>query len=669
MMVFATRLFLGLPFLLLLSHAQDAPPQVAEAIRRADAEVEAILKVPNDQRTFENTLLALDDLGVRMERDTNFVIFMQYVSTDPKEREAARKAEEVLSDWEVNLSKREDLYQAIKAYADTKPKLDTVQQRLLDFTMRDYRRAGMDLPKEKRDRLAELEKEETRLATEFEKGIYEDDTVVLFSREELAGIPKDTFDSLKTFGTAYQVPIDGPAYIQTMTYAKDPFTRQRLWFAGKRHGGRRNVELLEQILKNRAEQAQILGYKTFADYVLEPRMAKNAAKVEEFYKELRPIVRKKAKQDFDQFLAYKRADRKAPDAGFFQWDYAFYKTKMMREKYAVDAQKVAEYFPTQRVVDGLFDITQRLYGLQYTDVTKDAATLKLPLWHPDVKLYEVEDAKTGRLLGHFYIDPYPRESKYNHAAVWRLMSRKKFADGTTQTPVAALVTNFTKPTADKPSLLRHDEVETFFHEFGHVMHNLLSEVEVGRFSGASTARDFVEAPSQMFENWVWDADVLGNFARHYKTGEPLPTETLNQMIAARTLGSGMETEGQIFLGVVDQRYHTTANGVIDTSKVGVDSVTELQMYKGVPGTYFQAGFGHLMGYQAAYYGYHWSLVYAADMFGRFKKEGLLNPSIGEVYRQKVLAKGGSVEEDAILRDFLGREPKMDAYLEQLGLKR
>jgi Zn-dependent oligopeptidase len=238
-----------------------------------------------------------------------------------------------------------------------------------------------------------------------------------------------------------------------------------------------------------------------------------------------------------------------------------------------------------------------------------------------------------------------------------------------QTPVAALVTNFTKPTATKPSLLRHEEVETFFHEFGHVMHNMLAEAEIGRFSGASTSRDFVEAPSQMFENWVWDPGVLNTFARHYKTGKPLPEETLEQMVAARTLGSGMETEHQIYFGVVDQRYHTAPDGQVDTTKVGVDALGELELYKGVPGTYFQAAFGHLMGYQAAYYGYQWSLVYAADMFGRFKTEGLMNPSVGDAYRRKVLAKGGSEDEDAMLRDFLGREPKMDAYLEQLGLKR
>ncbi|RYG21857.1 oligopeptidase A, partial [bacterium] len=341
-----------------------------------------------------------------------------------------------------------------------------------------------------------------------------------------------------------------------------------------------------------------------------------------------------------------------------------YRNKLKTTKYAIDTEKVAEYFPSEEVFKGLLNVASTLYGIEFKDTTTGATDL----WHPDVKKVEVDDKATGKMLGTMYFDLFPRPNKYTHAACWALVGRRLLPDGTVQLPVSALVCNFTPPTKDKPSLLPHDEVETLFHEFGHGLHNILSEATIARFSGTSVERDFVEAPSQMFENWVWDPKVLGGFAKHYKTGEPLPEKLLKAMIAAKNVGSGIDTEGQEAFGILDQRLHTVPGGTIDSTKAWIQGLGDVTLFPGIEGTYPQASFGHLMGgYQAGYYGYLWSKVYAADMFSRFEQNGLMNPEAGQYYRSRILARGSSMDAGDMLRDYLGREPKLDAFLRDLGL--
>ncbi len=648
----------------------DVPANVTQALAKAEASVQAIVKVPNEQRTFDNTLGAIDDISVNLDNETSLTIFMQYVSGDAKERQDSRDAEEALSNYLIELGKREDLYNAVKVYADTKPALEGEQKRLLEFTMRDYRRAGMMLAPDDRKRLTDIEKELQKLATEFQTNIYGDETIVLMTKEELKGVPVDTLNRLKrSIGDLYVVSMDGPTFNTILDHAAHGMTRQKVWTEYKRRGGQKNVDLLEKILKLRSEGSKLLGYANTVDYEIETRMAKNSAAVAKFYSDLKPVVRRKAQLDYDELLAAKKKHVGAKATTLMPWDQSFYKNRLMMEKYKVDSQKVAEYFPLTAVFDGLFQITASLYGIDFKDVTANASTLGLPVWHADVKLWAVSEKSNGELLGHIYTDLHPRDNKYNHAACWGLRPRKVWADGTVQKPLAALVTNFTKPTADKPSLMTHDEVQTFFHEFGHALHNVLTNVKYARFSGTAVARDLVEAPSQMFENWVWEPSVLKLFAKHYKTGEPLPTAMLTGMKNAQTLGSGLETEHQMYYGLVDQTYHTAAGGVVDTTKVGVDLLGEVEMYQPPIGTYFQGSFGHLMGYQGAYYGYLWSLVYAQDMFQRFEEKGIMSPEAGRYYRDKILARGGTMDEMDMLRDYLGREPRTDAFLKHLGLKK
>jgi thimet oligopeptidase len=654
----------------LMAAAQEYPADspVAEQLKRAVAAADAIAAIPDAQRTFDNSVGAVDDLLAHLDTHTNMLRFMQYVSTDAAEREASQKAEEHVQNWLIEFNKREDVYRAVRAVAATNSKLEGERKRLLERLLRDYRRAGMELPPDKREQLKTVEKEIARLGIEFEKNIRDDQTKVLVSGDGLKGMPDDYINGLKREGDLYVITMDYPTFNPLMDFCEVEQTRMDAWKAYKRRAGDKNVALLEQILKLRAQAAQLLGYACPADFEIEVRMAKTSAAVRDFYAKLRPLVRTKAAADLAEFTAAKREHTGRPDARLEPWDQSCYEKRLLKTHYAVDAQKVREYFSMDRVVDGLFSITQSLYGLEYRDVTDAAASRGRPLWHPDVRLFEVWDKADGRMLGEFYIDLYPRENKYNHAAQWGLVSRKKWPDGSLQRPLAALVCNFTKPTADKPSLLSHLEVETFFHEFGHCLHTILTEADYGMFAGTSVARDFVEAPSQMFENWVWDARVLKSFARHYKTGEPFPDETLDGMIRARYLGSGLKAERQFYYGIVDLTYHSRPDGIVDTTKVANALFGDVEQFPPQNDTCYQASFGHLIGYQAGYYGYQWSLVYACDMFQRFRELGVLSPDAGQYYRKKILARGSTIDELDIVKDYLGREPRMEAYLERLGLK-
>lgn len=647
--------------------SQDAD----QAIATANAAIARIVALPDKDRTFDNTIGALDDLLANLENNTSMLVFLSNVHPDAEQRQRSQDSEEKINNYVIDLSKREDLFKAVRAYADTNPGLGGDQKRLFEFVLRDYRRSGMALPKEKRDHLAEVEKEISKLVIDFNKNIANDETALPFTRDELRGTPDELLAHLPRSGDLYMVGMAYPVYSPILENCEVEATRQKLWTAYKRRGGRQNVAILEKVLKLRGEQARILGYESNAQFEIEVRAAKTPAEVRKFYDTLRPLARQKARQDLDEFTAAKREQAKDPKAALKPWDFFFVKNYLQKTRYAVDGEKVREYLPMQGVVDGLFKTTQSLYGLEYKDVTATrGGTPDRPLWHPDVKLYEVHDRASGKLLGEFYLDVYPRDNKYTHAAQWGLVQHRVRADGTVVTPMAALVCNFTKPTAEKPSLLQHEEVETFFHEFGHCLHTIVSDSRYHRFAGTSVERDFVEAPSQMFENWVWDAGVLNTFARHYTTGEPMPRTLLESMIAAKNLGSGLDAEQQFYYAMIDLAYEGTGDGNVDTTKVATDLYPEVTVYGFRPeGTYMQASFGHLMHYNAGYYGYMWSKVWSCDMFRRFKELGMLNPEAGMYYRSKIISLGGTRDAIDLVKDYLGREPRLDAFVEDLGLKK
>jgi thimet oligopeptidase len=645
------------------------PTEVAraqsEAIEKANHIIEGALAIPPAQRTFANTMLPLEEAGDVIERAHGRYGFMSYVAEDADVRAAADTLREALEKFEIELSFREDIYKAVQEFAATPEAagLTGEDKRYLEFTLRDYRRDGFDLPSDQRQRVKELKNRLVELGVQFQRNIDTYEDAILVSREELIGLPDAYISRLKTEQrdgqTLYRVSLDYPELHPFLDNAEVEDLRRELLVKSFRRGGEANIGLLEEAIAVRDELARLLRYESWAAYVLEVKMAKKPDAVRAFLKDLREKIEAKRRSDMDGLVAAKRQHTGSDEAGLNIWDWRFYHHYLLKTRYAVDDFEVAKYFPLDAVLKGLFDVYQTILGVRFEPVEQSNA------WHADVRLYRVLDAESGEEVAHFYMDLFPRPNKYGHAAAFTLVGGRSLNGGGYQKPVSAIVANFTKPTPSEPSLLRHSEVETLFHEFGHILHQTLTKASRQRFSGTRTERDFVEAPSQMLEHWVWSADVLGGFARHVETGEPLPKDLLDRMIEAKNLDSAVFCARQLFFGELDYAYHS-GGAKKDTTAIAA----ELHAIQGFPmpeGTYFQAGFGHLFGYDAGYYGYKWSEVFADDMFTRFEATTPMDAAIGLEYRRKILERGGSVDGDVLVREFLGREPNSDAFLRNMGL--
>ncbi|MCZ6737343.1 MAG: Zn-dependent oligopeptidase, partial [Actinobacteria bacterium] len=394
-----------------------------------------------------------------------------------------------------------------------------------------------------------------------------------------------------------------------------------------------------------------------AHHRLEERMAKDPGRVKAFYADLIDPLTVKGSQEVAVISALLEAD--TGETKVHGWDWGYYDTQQRKTDYGVDNFEVAEYFPLPQVLDGMFQLTSEMFGITFHEIEDP------DVWHEDVSMFAMSETETGEELARFYLDLFPREGKYGHAAEFPLILSRVLEDGSYQNPLCALVANFTKPTDDTPSLLQHGEVETFFHEFGHVLHQNLGRTELTRFSGTNTERDFVEAPSQIMQHWIWRSDVLKRFARHYETGAPIPDELVNQLVAARQLNKAIFQLRQMQYGWWDQELHGGPNRDLDVIHEEGASISLLPPHEG---TFALASFGHLMGgYDASYYGYMWSEVFGDDMFSKFEQFGVTDPEVGMAYREAVLAKGGTVDGDQLLRDFLGREPNNEAFLAKLGI--
>lgn len=637
------------------------PDQVTRAcegaIAACDAAVDVIVATPDGERTFANTLGALEVATDGVSQASGQYAFMAYVASEDALREAGRAAEERIDKYLIDLSFREDLYAAIKAYAGRGQALGSDEQRLLDFELRDYRRNGFELAEAERARVRELSDELVSLGVEFQKNISEWDDGILVTREEMAGLPEPFIDSLRTEeadGEArFRVSLDYPEFFPFMGKAQSSELRRALFAKEQVKGGDANVAVLERALAARQEVAALLGYDSWASYAHEVCMSKERERVASFLADLRERLTVKAEADVALMAEVNGGPVNI-------WDWRYCHDQLLQTRFAVDDFEVAQYFPLDACLDGLFAVCQNLLGVRF-EARPDA-----PVWHEDVQAFDVYEADGDEAFARFYMDLFPRPNTYGHAAAFTLRGGRRLPDGSYQKPVSAIVANFTKPSADTPSLLRHSEVETLFHEFGHILHQTLTRATYARFSGTRTERDFVEAPSQMLEHWVWDREVLASFTRHYETGEPLPDSLLDAMLAAKTLSSGVMMVRQLYFAHLDQAYH--APGFEGDSTAATRELHEITTFPYTPETHFQSGWGHLFGYDARYYGYLWSHVFGDDMFTRFEDAGLLNAELGAEYRRTVLERGGSVDGDQLVRDFLGREPNSDAFLRGLGLE-
>lgn len=627
------------------------------AIDDAKASFDQIAAVPAAQRTFDNTMLAFENANADFGDKTNGLTFMGYVSTNADVSAEGSACEEKVGAFMVETYTRRDLYDALRAPAAR----DADEARLQKEAVHSFVKNGLNLNDADLAKLKGLLALISKNEAKFSANLNADATFTLFTDADLAGCPADFLARLKKDASGkYIVTTKSTDYLTVAENATNPATRKANLVAYLNRGGAENTKLLEETTVLRAQAATLLGYKSWADYQIDGRMAGSRQNVVNFLNDLKGRLAKRNQSDYDELLKYKKQiDPKA--IALDQWDVAFASRQLMKRDYSVDEEAIKEYFPADVVVAGMFDVYSKLLGVTFKEVAN------ADVWNSDVKMYEIRDAASDRRIGYFYADFVPREGKYGHAAAFTLVSGRSI-NGRYNEPVSSIVANFAPPTPGKPSLLPHDDVETIFHEFGHIMHQTLTRAKYASLSGSNVAQDFVEAPSQMLENWVWSPEILPMLSGHYLDHtKKLPQVMLDKMLAARNFGQGIAYTKQLLYALFDIEIHSGA-GANDVTKTYDDLYRQIVGQEPLQGAHFAGTFGHMMGgYDAGYYGYLWSEVYAQDMFTKFEDGGLLSPVVGARYRTDILERGGMKEALENLKDFLGRDPNSDAFFKKLGL--
>lgn len=642
--------------------AEDLAPTEQKARERLEKELADLIAIPKEKRTFENTIMGYERAFDHYGEALGMSGFLSYVSTDKKFRDAVHELEMKTSQYMVDVATRRDVYKAIREYTDTNPQLGPIEAKLVKEMLIGFKNSGMDLNDEDLETFKKLNKQKAEYVIEFDKNIQEYKDPLPVTKEQLKGLGEDYISKLeKTEDGKYLVTLDYPDYVPFMLNAEDENARKELEYKYNRRGGPKNVELLEKTVTLRREVAHLLGYPTHADLKLEKRMAKNPKNVMKFLKDLQKKLKPLGKKEDKQMIAYKNEKTGKKSRTIYPWESGYWSNKYRKEYLDLDSEKIKEYFPSQVVIDGMLDLFGNLFGITFEPA-------QIPTWHEDVKAFQIKDTADGHLIAYFYMDLYPREGKYKHAACFDLVNGEEKEDGSWQIPFVAIVANMNKPSETTPSLLKHSEVETLFHEFGHVLHNALTKSKYGAFAGTSVSWDFVEAPSQLLERWAWNPQVLKKISKHYKTGEALPDDLIRRMIAAKNFGSGGAYLRQNFFAQYDMTLHT-AEKTPDSTKLYFDLTKKIRALPLTKNTIPQASFGHIMGgYDAGYYGYLWSEVIAEDFFSEFEKYGIFNSQIGLKYRREILEKGGTEEEETLVQNFLGRPVNNEPFLKSIGLQ-
>ena len=638
------------------------------AIATANAALDKIGAQDPSKVTFKSTIVALDDLAYQARLTANKATIIKETNKSEALRAAAESAVKSFQDWAVGVDYREDVYQAVKAFEKTQPKLNGEDAKLFKETLRDYRRAGLELPPEKRKEVEQLRKKLSKLGTDFDSNIVGVQAPVVFTKTELDGVPDSFLGSpgIKTGDDAYTVKANVTwQYQAVMDNAKSEEVRKRLYAVRDSLAKDKNVAVLNQMLTLRNKIALRLGYKSWADYQTEIKMAKSGAGAEKYINDLVAGTEPKFAAEVEEMRKLKAAETKNPQAKIGMWDFRYYTNQLKKERYAVDTEALRAFFPFQKTLEGMFAIYQGIFGLKFEQV---AVPQK---WIEDLQLYAVSDAKTGEPLGLFYLDMFPREGKFNHFAQFEIIGGKRLPDGKYQRPTVALVCNFPPPSEGKPSLLTHTDVETLFHEFGHALNSIVTRANYSRFAGTNVPGDFVEAPSQMLQNWVWDKKVLDTFAADYRDPvRKIPAETIEKLKEAKLATIGTYYRRQFAMASLDLALHAAHPEDQPYDCVAISNpILEKVFLPIAPETTFVAFFGHLNGYDAGYYGYAWADAIAADMATVFEssKEGYLDKQAGMRLRRDIYEPGDSRDITQSIEKFLGRKQSVQPFLAKIGI--
>jgi len=653
---------------------QWGPEEIKKAVREVIAAKrsrhEGIKKIPAEGRTFENTIKAIENIRAETTPKTNSIEFLMNVSPDKETREIAKKAVDEVEEELINIEYDDGMYRAFQEYADKKEKLEGEDKKLFEDVAKRYKRMGFGLNQSAKKRFRSNLKKLLKLENKFRKNINDYQDRILVTREELNGLPEAYVEGLKKDKDGkYIVTLEYPDLIPFMENAVNEQKRKELAEKNLQKGGRKNLKIMQQVLRLRHENARLLGYRHHADFATELKMVKNGAKAKKFVENLLAKLKKGLKKDLAELLLAKRRMTGDKKARIEFYDTAYYSNQIQKSKFNVDQEKVREYFPMEVVLEGTFEIYSKLFSVVFEPVRPSGSPVKeFKLWHEDVQLYVVKDkVKVGQIMGYFALDIFPREGKYGHAAEFGITPGRQVGEFYVA-PFCSMVVNFPKPTSVRSSLLSHDEVETFFHEFGHVVHEVLTTAKYAFHAGTSVARDFVELPSQMLEYWVWDKEMLKILSGHFKNhNDKLPPKILESLLKTKKHMISLWSTRQLIQALFDLELHFGPDGFKKVEHLHRQLIEKYLGIKLPKKSIFAAGFGHLVGYDAGYYSYMWAKVYAADAFARFKKEGMLNRETGADYRKCVLEKGASEEEIELIKSFLGRKPNNKAFLKEIGI--
>jgi oligopeptidase A len=652
-------------------HAEHVEPAVQELLRQARERIDQIVADPQP-RTFDSTMTALDDATEGLEYAMGIVKHLEAVATTPELRAAYNKVQPEVSAFYSSIPLNEGLWRAIQAYAATTEakNLAGTRKRSLTKTIDNFRRHGAGLDPAGKARLSEIDVELSRLTTRFGENVLDSTNVfdlLITDEAQLAGLPESARDAAKESAKSkglegWRFTLHQPSYVALMTYLDDATIREEVWRAYANRAiepERDNRPIITEILRLRDAKAKLLGFRDFSDLVLEDRMAHSGARAQEFLLDLQHKTERRFGEENRELAEFAKRDELQP------WDVGYYAEKQRAALYDFDEEELRPYFPLESVVRGMFDIVGRLYGIQVVEQPG------VPVWGPEVSYYRILD-DNGLLLGAFYADWFPRENKRGGAWMDAFITGVDF--GNRFEPHAGLICgNLTPPVAGRPSLLTHREVETIFHEFGHLLHHCLSRVEVRSLAGTSVAWDFVELPSQIMENWCWERDALDLFAAHYKTNERIPEDLFQKMVRARRFRAANAQMRQLGFGFVDLALHRqySADRDGDVMEYARNLLQPFAPAK-LPHEYNMfAGFTHLfaspVGYGAGYYSYKWAEVLDADAFTRFREKGIFSRDTGLRFRNTILARGDSEDPAELYRSFMGRDPDPNALLERSGL--